>query len=100
MKASDTIQTMICDECNVAGTGICPKCDIKKALDLLEKAEQNRIIELPAPIGEECWVVINDKHIEKRNLIFDTFSAYGNGYIFATKEEAENRLAELRGDNG
>lgn len=69
---------------------------VEMAIGLLEKQEQGLIIELPVPISEECWVVINDKHIEKRNLNFDTFSAYGSGYIFPTKEKAEAKLKELK----
>lgn len=69
----------------------------KEALDLLEKQEQGKIIELPVPIGTEVWSV-------------GAFRAYPciveNHWLpklwgdvtFETKEEAEKRLAELRGE--
>lgn len=84
---------------------------VYKALDLLEKQEQGLLIELPVPLGTEVWSYEDiwsgdGDHIEKTVIVnapveIDLLYNSENWgvTVFATKEEAEKRLEELRNDS-
>ena len=66
------------------------------------KKDQGLIIELPIPIGSTIWV-IDDSLAEPYGWKVTTFNAMAvirewGKTVFATKEEAEKQLVEMRGE--
>lgn len=94
---------------------------VRMALDLLEKKEAGLIVELPVPIGTEVWYFQKVKGCQRKageecnldcikcksrrfqdkpeTIKFGLWflDAWGKT-VFATREEAEVRLKELRGE--
>lgn len=73
----------------------------RRLKELEDKMEDGTIIELPLPIGADCWVVFNWHNkklagIKKWNFTYTVFELHWGDTAFATKEEAEARLKELQ----
>ncbi len=104
---------LACEE--TRGEEIKAKCNIynqcleRKVYDKLchyeDLEEQGRLIELPCKVGGEIWVLEYDSTFRASGEIFkDEFEIsdlpFMGSWIFATKEEAEAKLAELKGGGG
>lgn len=70
--------------------------------ELEDKIEQGTLVPLPLPLGADCWCVVNavsqkDAFVRKQKF---TLWLYDDGrwgrIVFATKAEAEAKLAELK----
>lgn len=72
-------------------------------LDLMEKQENGLIIELPAPIGSDVWLVHKQdgyctvSYVDMMIFPLDLIEEWGKT-VFATREEAEKRLEELKNE--
>lgn len=69
---------------------------IKELQHYKDLEEQGRLITLPCKVGEEAWCIKNET---VQSLIFDFewLGYYDPEELFATEEEAEAKLAELKG---
>lgn len=76
---------------------------IKTLLELdLDKLENGTLVELPLPLGAECYSIIidwNSVFVAKRKFELIDFALYWGKITFATKAEAEAELAKIRGQN-
>lgn len=59
--------------------------------------EQGRLIELPCKVGEKAWY-IKGKSVHWLIFDYEWLGYYKPEELFATKEEAEKALAELKGE--
>ena len=75
---------------------------IKTLLELdLNKIENGTLIELPLPLGAECYSIIDwnspsGAFVGKRKFDLLDFALYWGKITFATKAEAEAKLEELK----
>lgn len=91
----------------------CASCDLvidcdeilkayDKVLDLLKKQEQGLIIELPIPIGSIVWGMNTDNSKVMQMLFrssqIESVIKWWGKTVFATREEAEARLKELKNE--
>lgn len=78
---------------------------VNMATDLLKLKSQNRIIELPMPIGSIVYGISSRNEVEKfmisihfpLGFLRSLMIVWGKE-VFATREEAEARLKELRNE--
>lgn len=100
-----TDENGICVDCE--GIGYCMSdCMTKKRYDKLahyeDLEEAGRLIELPCKLYEEVWVSHKQfatfkTSFERKSTIVDWME---QGYVIGhTKAEAEQKLAELKGDS-
>lgn len=106
-KVADKLGRLLCDEFDYWNSNEGIK-DRKEAQRLLDLQAEGRIIVLPVPIGEKFYEV--DKWGEQiiENIIWNIFTLdyiksikdeWGE-WFFATREEAEKQLEELRNEQG
>lgn len=81
----------------------CIECDMNRAIlnklaHYEDLEEQGRLLILPCEVGEKAWYISSEKTV--RWLIFDYewLGYYKPEELFATKEEAELKLKELKGE--
>ena len=91
-----------CDNCPT-GTAYCRtmKKMIRKLADYEDLEEQGLLVRLPVPLGSKVyWISTRDK---QNPIIFEKFFTLGmlyfwNSTVFATREEAEKKLEEMKKD--
>lgn len=88
----------------------CQYCDEEMYLDvkayerldeLEDKIENGTLVELPLPLGAECYSIIDwnsqsGAFVGKRKFDLLDFALYWGKITFATKAEAEAKLEELK----
>ena len=109
-----------CDNCS-KGTGDCDrlKAMVNRLAKLEDLEEQGLLVRLPCKIGEKLWCIINGRINELRVYCFDmpAFGTtdivfrYADGFrlkrfvgnlgktVFLTREEAEKKLEEMKGEH-
>ena len=100
-ECGDKLCKDICDdiECN------CSKYELEKVLEKLatyeDLEEQSLLIRLPVPLGSKIyWISTRDK---QNPIIFEKYFVLGMLYfwnltVFATREEAEKKLEEMKNE--
>lgn len=89
-----------CDNCPT-GTAYCRtmKKMIRKLAAYEDLEEQGLLVRLPVPLGSKVyWISTRDK---QNPIIFENFFTLGmlyfwNSTVFATREEAEKKLEEMK----
>lgn len=73
------------------------------SMELLDKKEKGLLIELPVPIGSDVWLVHKQdgyctvSYVDMMIFPLDLIEEWGKT-VFATREEAEKRLEELKNE--
>ena len=88
-----------CDNCPT-GTAYCRtmKKMIRKLAAYEDLEEQGLLVRLPVPLGSKVYWISRDK---QNPIIFEKFFTLGmlyfwNSTVFATREEAEKKLEEMK----
>ena len=102
------LQTDVNGEVYTEKYHFCDTCELKMLFNKLKHyedlEEQGRLIELPCKVGTPIWMITwgydmyNDKvyYPEETTFEWECLYSWGIDY-FLTKEEAESKLAELKG---
>lgn len=74
----------------------------KQVQEFQDKIENGTLVELPLPLGAECYSIIDwnspsGAFVGKRKFDLLDFALYWGKITFATKAEAEAKLEELKG---